>query len=86
MNSEREYKNPIPFLVVDRPMSLKLLKYCELDKQEGVYGLMGHANTSKNFQDLFRKFKGNNIIKAADFLKKRSILDVSICKETVDLI
>ena len=56
----------IPFFVVDRPMSLELLKYCEIDKQKGVYGLMGHANTSKRFQKLFRDFKGNNIVKAAD--------------------
>ncbi|RLI63196.1 MAG: hypothetical protein DRO67_06125, partial [Candidatus Asgardarchaeum californiense] len=57
---------PIPFFVVDRPMSLELLKYCEIDKQNGVYGLMGHANTSKRFQNLFREFTGDNIIKAAD--------------------
>lgn len=57
---------PIPFFVVDRPMSLELLKYCEIDKQKGVFGLMGHANTSKRFQNLFREFEGNNIIKAAD--------------------
>lgn len=58
--------NPIPFFVVDRPMSLELLRYCEIDKQEGVFGLMGHANTSKRFQHLFREFESNNIIKAAD--------------------
>ena len=57
---------PIPFFVVDRPMSLEILKYCEIDKQGGIYGLMGHANTSKRFQKLFREFKGDNIIKAAD--------------------
>jgi len=57
---------PIPFLVADRPMSLELLKYCAIDKQQGVFGLMGHANTSKRFQDLFREFEGNNIIKASD--------------------
>jgi len=56
----------IPFFVVDRPMSLELLKYCEIDKQRGVYGLMGHANTSERFQNLFKKFKCDNIIKAAD--------------------
>ncbi len=62
-----ESKNgPIPFFVVDRPMSLELLKYCEIGNQEGVFGLMGHANTSKRFQDLFKEFKGNNIIKVSD--------------------
>jgi len=59
-------KDPIPFFVVDRPMSLELLRYCEIDKQEGVFGLMGHANTSERFQELFGEFKGNNIIKMAD--------------------
>jgi len=56
----------IPFFVVDRPMSLELLRYCEIDKQEGVFGLMGHANTSKRFQDLFREFNADNVIKSAD--------------------
>ena len=56
----------IPFFVVDRPMSLELLRYSEIDKQKGVYGLMAHANTSARFQNLFREFKGDNIIKAAD--------------------
>ena len=63
MNTKRCH---IPFFVVDRPMSLELLRYCEIDKQEGVFGLMGHANTSKRFQNLFREFEGDNIIKAAD--------------------
>lgn len=58
--------HPIPFFVVDRPMSLELLKYCEIDKQKGVYGLMAHANTSRRFQKLFSEFKGSNIVKAAD--------------------
>jgi hypothetical protein len=29
-------------------------------------GLMGHANTSSNFQKMFREFKGTNIVKMAD--------------------
>jgi len=57
---------PIPFFVVDRPMSLKLLKYCEIDKLPFKVGLMGHSNTSKNFQKLFRDFEGDNIVKMAD--------------------
>jgi len=56
----------IPFFVVDRPMSLKILKYCELDKQKGIFGLMGHANTTKNFQKSFKDFEAKNIIKAVD--------------------
>jgi hypothetical protein len=56
----------IPFFVVDRPMSLKLLEFCGIDKQNSKIGLMGHANTTKNFQKLFKKFKGKNIVKMAD--------------------
>ena len=62
----RRENSPIPFFVMDRPMSLELVKYCEIDKQKGTYGLMGQANTSKRFQNLFREFKGDNIVKAAD--------------------
>jgi len=57
---------PIPFFVVDRPMSLKLLEFCGIKKVQSKIGLMGHANTSKNFQRLFREFKGANIVKMAD--------------------
>ncbi len=56
----------IPFFVVDRPMSLKLLEFCEIDKLPFKIGLMGHANTSDNFQRLFREFNGKNIIKMVD--------------------
>jgi len=66
MDKDQEEKSPIPFFVVDRPISLEVLRYCQIDKQEGLFGLMGHANTSKRFQDLFREFEGDNIIKAAD--------------------
>ncbi len=58
--------DPIPFFVVDRPMSLKILQFCEVDKQAGTYGLMAHALTTKNFQKQFREFPGDNIVKAAD--------------------
>lgn len=58
--------HPIPFFVVDRPMSLELLKFCEIHRLPFKVGLMGHANTSKNFQKLFRKFEGKNIVKMVD--------------------
>jgi hypothetical protein len=58
--------NPIPFFVVDRPMSLKLLEYCEINNQSFKLGLMGHANTTKEFQDLFRNFNHKNIVKIVD--------------------
>ena len=47
-------------------MSLKLLDFCEISKLPFKVGLMGHANTSKNFQERFREFRGKNIIKMAD--------------------
>ncbi len=56
----------IPFFVVDRQMSLEILKYCEIDKLPFKIGLMGHANTSKNFQQEFRNFKAPNIVKMCD--------------------
>ena len=57
---------PIPFFVVDRPMSLRLLEFCGIKRVRAKIGLMGHANTSKNFQEMFRKFNGKNIVKMAD--------------------
>jgi hypothetical protein len=65
MNSNQNYQ-PIPFFVVDRPMSLKILDYCNINNQPFTLGLMGHANTSLEFQDLFRSFNNKNIIKIVD--------------------
>jgi hypothetical protein len=44
----------IPFLVVDRPASLRIIKGSGLHRYDVLVGLMGHANTSTNFQKLFR--------------------------------
>jgi cytoplasmic iron level regulating protein YaaA (DUF328/UPF0246 family) len=57
---------PIPFFVVDRPMSLKILEHCRINNQPFKLGLMGHANTSEEFQDRFREFNHENIIKIVD--------------------
>jgi len=57
---------PIPFFVVDRPMSLKILEHCGINNQPFKLGLMGHANTSEEFQDMFREFNHENIIKIVD--------------------
>jgi len=57
---------PIPFFVVDRPMSLKALEYCKIGNLTFKIGLMGHANTSTNFQTKFREFSGKNIVKMCD--------------------
>ena len=43
----------IPFLVADRPASLRIIKGSGLHRYDVLVGLMGHANTSTNFQKLF---------------------------------
>ena len=47
-------------------MSLKLLEYCKINNQAFKLGLMGHANTSREFQDHFRNFNHKNIVKIVD--------------------
>lgn len=59
-------KLPIPFFVADRPMSLEALQHCEIHKQDAFFGLMGHANTTRNFQKKFNEFPDNNIYKMVD--------------------
>jgi len=59
-------KNPIPFLVADRPKSLELLRYSGVHRQSSPIGLMGNANSSPNFRKEFKKFSGKNIVKIAD--------------------
>ena len=59
-------KNPIPFFVADRQMSLNLLRHCDIHKQKFPVGLMGNANSSASFHKKFAEFKGDNIIKIAD--------------------
>lgn len=71
---------PIPFFVADRPMSLELLQYCGIHKQNGFYGIMGHANTTPNFQKQFNLFPNHNIIKMVDsgvFTKEGCSLEYS---------
>jgi two-component sensor histidine kinase len=65
MQCETSFK-PIPFFVVDRPMSLKILEHCEINNQAFKLGLMGHANTSQEFQVLFRNFNHQNVEKIVD--------------------
>lgn len=60
------FKSLIPFFVVDRPMSLKILEYCEINNQKAFFGLMGHANTTLNFQRYFKEFSNKHIIKIVD--------------------
>lgn len=44
----------IPFFVADRLVSLRIIKSSGLQKYDVKVGIMGHANTSKHFQDMFR--------------------------------
>lgn len=44
----------IPFLVADRPASLRIIKGSGIQNFNVLIGLMGHANTSENFQELFK--------------------------------
>lgn len=43
----------IPFLVADRPASLRIIKGSGVQNFNVLIGLMGHANTSPRFQKLF---------------------------------
>jgi hypothetical protein len=52
----------IPFLVADRPMSLRLLKGLPLqDYPDARIGIMAHANTTQNFQIAFRHYPCDNL-------------------------
>lgn len=46
----------VPFFVADRLVSLRIIKSSGLHKYDVKVGIMGHANTSKHFQELFRKY------------------------------
>lgn len=46
----------IPFFVADRLASLRIIKSSGLHKYDVKVGIMGHANTSKHFQELFKKY------------------------------
>lgn len=52
----------IPFFVADRPASLRIIRGSKLEQYNVKVGLMSHANTTKNFQELFSLYpciKGN---------------------------
>src|SRR2546425_1365996 len=47
----------MPFFVADRPMSLRALKGLSLQAYPNAHiGIMAHANTSQNFQQIFRAY------------------------------
>lgn len=55
----------IPFFVVDRPISLEIIKGLSVPKGKKI-GLMAHANTSHNFRQAFRDYPRQNTIKMCD--------------------
>jgi hypothetical protein len=55
----------IPFFVLDRPISLRILKGVKIPPDKKI-GLMAHANTSKNFREAFCAFPKNQAIKICD--------------------
>ncbi|MCK9580676.1 MAG: hypothetical protein M0Q92_09530 [Methanoregula sp.] len=65
MDSNLQHQ-PIPFFVVDRPISLKILEYCGINNQPFTLGLMGHGNTTKEFQEAFKNFDNKNVKKIVD--------------------
>lgn len=56
MSSIENEKIPIPFFVVDRPASLRIIKGSDLISFDIQVGLMSHANTSNRFQSLFKSY------------------------------
>lgn len=55
----------VPFFVVDRPISLEIIKGLNIPKGSRI-GLMAHANTSSNFRQAFRRYPGKRVIKMCD--------------------
>src|SRR5713101_254012 len=52
----------IPFFVADRPMSLRALKGLPLQAYPNAsIGIMAHANTSQNFQQIFHAYPCDNL-------------------------
>jgi hypothetical protein len=59
-----------PFLVADRPASLRIISGIDLSKVNGNIGIMSHANTSENFKKILYSYPCQNK-KFCDVIKKR---------------
>ncbi len=55
----------VPFFVVDRPISLEIIKGLKIPRGKKI-GLMAHANTSPNFGKAFRDYPRRQVIKMCD--------------------
>jgi hypothetical protein len=55
----------IPFFVVDRPISLKIIGGLKIPRGQKI-GLMAHANTSPNFRKAFREHPRRRVVKMCD--------------------
>ena len=55
----------VPFFVVDRPISLQIIKGLKIPQGQKI-GLMAHANTTENFRKAFRAYPRRQTIKMCD--------------------
>jgi hypothetical protein len=55
----------VPFFVVDRPISLQIIKGLKIPAGQKI-GLMAHANTTENFRKAFRAYPRKQTIKMCD--------------------
>lgn len=55
----------IPFFVVDRPISLEIIKGLKIPAGQKI-GLMAHANTSENFRKAFHDYPREQTVKMCD--------------------
>lgn len=55
----------IPFFVVDRPISLKIIEGVRVPRGKKI-GLMAHANTTENFRNAFGKYPRRQVVKMCD--------------------
>lgn len=75
-------KHIIPFFVADRPASLHILKGIMLRYPDIKVGIMTHAFTSNNFQQMFNSFPNNIGLLYEDisFLSKENVLACNLIK------
>lgn len=72
----------IPFFVADRPASLHILKGVMLRYPDIKVGIMTHAFTSKNFEQMFNNFPNNMSLQYENisFLNNENILSDNLIK------
>jgi len=63
----------IPFFVVDRPVSLEILKGFFAEVLDCKFGILTHAFTSSNFMEKFRNFPFNTPLKYSNYKDSNEI-------------